>query len=93
MYRTLGELKTSIEKLIESQGENAGCAAFVFTKNDVITLDDEGQEVTYPEDFNEAVLEDVASNDYMYEQGFELIEDSIRFLKNRNQLNTIEAAK
>ncbi len=40
MFRTLSELRDSINSMIESQGENAPCAAFVFTKEDVKDLDD-----------------------------------------------------
>ena len=35
MNRTLQQLKESVEKLIEQQGAEASCAAFIFTKEDV----------------------------------------------------------
>ena len=41
MYRTLSELRDTINQLIESQGEDAGCAAFVFTQNDVFEHNEE----------------------------------------------------
>lgn len=83
MYRTLGELKDTIDQLIESQGENAGCAAFIFTKGDVFEFNgEENEEVHFSEDFTETVLQDVGGTDYIYEQIGEVIDDTIQFLKN-----------
>ena len=54
MYRTLSELRDTINQLIESQGENAGCAAFVFTQNDVFEYNEEmTQEEHFPTLFTE----------------------------------------
>lgn len=85
MYRTLSQLKESIDKLIEQQGENATCAAFIFTKEDVFyTKEDEYFEEEYrldSEDTNQ-VLENVGDSDYIYEQVSEMIEDEIKRIVN-----------
>jgi len=42
MNRTLQQLKESVDRLIEQQGANASCAAFIFTKEDVFEMDENG---------------------------------------------------
>jgi len=86
MYRTLSELRDSINRMIESQGEDAVCAAFVFTKNDVFEYNEEIgdslEEVRhFPEVFTQDVLADVGGCDYIYEQIGDVLEDSIRLRK------------
>ena len=79
MYRTLSELRDTINQLIESQGEDAACAAFVFTQHDVFEFNEEtNQEEYFPSLFTQDVLADVGGSDYIYEQIGEVIDDSIR---------------
>ena len=85
MYRTLSELRDSIDKMIEMEGENAPCAAFVFSCHDVFEYNEEtGQEDYFPMSFTESVLSMVGGSDYIYEQIGELIDDSIRMRKRMN---------
>ena len=82
MYRTLSELRDTINQLIESQGENTGCAAFVFTQHDVFEYNGEdNQEQYFPTLFTQDVLADVGGSDYIYEQIGEVIDDAIRLRK------------
>lgn len=82
MYRTLSELRDTVNRMIEQQGENAGCAAFVFTQNDVFEYNEEmTEEHRFPELFTEDVLADVGGCDYIYEQIGDVLEDSIRLRK------------
>ena len=81
MYRTLGELRDSINAMIDAEGENAPCAAFVFTQNDVFENDEDGQEVYFSTLFTQDVLADVGGSDYIYEQVGEMIDDAIRLRK------------
>ena len=80
MYRTLAELRNSINQMIETQGENAGCAAFVFTQKDVFELEGEdlNQERYFSTLFTQDVLCDVAGSSYIYEEVGEMIDQSIR---------------
>ena len=79
MYRTLSELRDSINQMIESQGENAACAAFVFTQHDVFEYNEEdNQDQYFPTLFTQDVLADVGGSSYIYEQVGEMIDDSIR---------------
>jgi hypothetical protein len=81
MFRTLSELRDSINSMIESQGENAPCAAFIFTKEDVFEFDENDKENHFPDVFSEDVLCDVANSSYIYEQVGEMIDDYIRMRK------------
>jgi transcriptional/translational regulatory protein YebC/TACO1 len=80
MYRTLAELRNSINQMIETQGEDAGCAAFVFTQKDVFEFEDEdlNQERYFSTLFTQDVLADVGGSDYIYEEVGEMIDQSIR---------------
>ena len=90
MYRTLSELRDSINQMIECQGENAPCAAFVFTKEDVFYYpkDENGienldeQVHLNVEDTDEVLLE-LGGCDYIYEQVFEIIDDEVRRVRNK----------
>lgn len=82
MFRTLSELRDSIDRLIEQQGENAGCAAFVFTQNDVFEFNEEtNQDDYFGMTFTTDVLCDVGGCSYIYEQVGEIIDDAIRYRK------------
>jgi hypothetical protein len=82
MFRTLSELRDSINSMIESQGENAPCAAFVFTQHDVFEYNDDGnQEEYFSSLFTQDVLADVGGSSYIYEQVGEMIDDAISLRK------------
>jgi hypothetical protein len=85
MYRTLSELRNSIDNLIQQQGENSPCAAFVFTKNDVFYYDgvDLNEEKFLNDEATDTVLTEVGGCDYIYEQVFEVIEDEVRRVLNK----------
>jgi hypothetical protein len=77
MNRTLSQLKETVERLIEQQGENASCAALIFTKEDVFTMDENGEEVYCEAKITNKVLNDLDSTDYILEKAFDCIGDYI----------------
>ena len=81
MFRTLSELRDSINSMIDAQGENAPCAAFVFTQHDVFENDKDDQEVYFSSLFTQDVLADVGGSSYIYEQVGEMIDDAISLRK------------
>lgn len=81
MARTLGQLKQSVDKLIDELGEDSPVAAFIFNRNDVFKNDDEGNPIPYPLHIAEQVLDEIEGFDYIYEQVFECIDDELRRLK------------
>ncbi len=82
MFRTLSELRDSINSMIDAQGENAPCAAFVFTQHDVFEFnEDTNQDDYFPSLFTQDVLADVGGSSYIYEQVGEMIDDAISLRK------------
>lgn len=88
MARTLSQLKESVERLIQQQGPDAPVAAFIFTNEDVIELDEEFNPQYFSIDFVEEVLNEVDENDWIYEQIGECIDDEIRLLKKSKNVNS-----
>ena len=90
MYRTLSELKQSVERLIEQQGEDAPVAAFVFTKEDVFyyNIGEDGfenldEQVRLNAEDTDDVLTELGGCDYIYEQVFEIIDDEVKRVRNK----------
>jgi hypothetical protein len=82
MFRTLSELRDSINSMIDAQGEDAPCAAFVFTQHDVFEFNWEtNQEDYFSTLFTQDVLADVGGSSYIYEQVGEMIDDAISLRK------------
>jgi hypothetical protein len=77
MNRTLQQLKQSVEKLIEQQGADASCAAYIFTKEDVFEMDDDGNEVHCDEEITNKVLNYLDETNYILEKAFDCIADYI----------------
>jgi len=71
MNYTLKQLQDRVNKLIEQQGEDAQCAAWIYTKED-IHMKDENGEIDYdttvedPE-LIERIFDDVGNIDYIYQ--------------------------
>jgi hypothetical protein len=86
MYRSLSELRNSINQLIEQQGEDAPCAAFVFTKEDVFYCDEDYNEHYMNDADSNNVLSMVGSCGYIYERVGDIIEDEV--LRVRNKVTT-----
>ena len=78
MHRTLQDIKKIIDHLIEQQGADASCAAFIFTKEDVFVENDDCEQVRFSEEITNKVLRNLDKTDYVLEQAFDCIEDYIR---------------
>ena len=69
MNYTLSELRDYVNNLIERQGEDAYCGAWIYTKEDVRIVTDEGDEL-YPCDDNpeltERIFNDIGNIDHIY---------------------------
>lgn len=81
MFRTLSELKESVNRLIETHGPEAPIAAFLFVEEDITGSSyfyDGEHEVPEPkEEFVEAALCDLGDRDWVYEKVNELIDDIV----------------
>tara|TARA_B000000532_G_scaffold56582_1_gene44059 strand:- start:113 stop:394 length:282 start_codon:yes stop_codon:yes gene_type:complete len=70
MNYTLKELQQRVNQMIEQQGEDAHCAAWIYTKNDCHLKDEDG-EIDYQNnvedpDLIERIFDDVGNIDYIY---------------------------
>ena len=70
MNYTLKQLSERVNQLIELQGENAHCAAWIYTKEDCFLTDDNGEQ-EYPCDEHpelaERIFNDIGNVDYIYQ--------------------------
>ena len=70
MNYTLKQLQQRVNQLIENQGEDAHCAAWIYTKEDCMMRDDNDEPV-YPIDKHpelaERIFNDVGNVDYIYQ--------------------------
>ena len=76
---TLSQLKQRIDKLIENQGEESPVAAFIYTKEDVVEYDDDGNEVEIEDNkIVEDVLYNVEDTDWIYTTIQDSIDDELK---------------
>jgi len=71
MNYTLKQLQDRVSRMIEEQGENAECAAWIYTKEDCHLKDKDG-EIDYDNVVEDPALlarifDDVGNNDYIYQ--------------------------
>ena len=64
MNYTLKELQQRVNRLIEQQGEDAHCAAWIYTAEDC-RIEDEHPAIEHPE-LAERIFNDVGNIDYIY---------------------------
>ena len=70
MNFTLGQLQENVNRLIELQGEDAHCAAWIYTAEDCTIEDVDAQTIDYvavdnPE-LSERIFNEVGNIDYIY---------------------------
>ena len=70
MNYTLSQLRDRVNRLIEQQGEDAHCGAWIYTKEDCMIRDKDDEPVFLPEEVNselsERIFNDVGNIDYIY---------------------------
>ena len=70
MNYTLKQLQDRVNNLIEQQGEDAHCAAWIYTKEDCHLKDENGEfdydNVVEDADVIERIFDDVGNIDYIY---------------------------
>ena len=71
MNYTLKELQKQVNRLIEQQGEDAHCAAWIYTKEDCHLKDENGEfdydNVVEDPEVIERIFDDVGNIDYIYQ--------------------------
>ena len=71
MNYTLKQLQERVNKLVEQQGEDAHCAAWIYTKEDCHLKDEDGEfdydNIVEDPELAERIFNDVGNNDYIYQ--------------------------
>ena len=71
MNYTLKQLQQRVNQLIENQGEDAHCAAWIYTKEDCHLKDEDGEfdydNTVEDSDVVERIFDDVGNIDYIYQ--------------------------
>ena len=71
MNYTLKELQQRVNQMIEQQGEDAHCAAWIYTKEDCHLKDEDGEfdydNVVEDPEVLERIFNDVGNSDYIYQ--------------------------
>jgi hypothetical protein len=94
MNYTLKELKDRVNKLIEQQGEDADCGAWIYTKEDCNLYEDgDIDEVNTIEDpeLIERIFNDVGNNDYIYQIIQECVDEATeeQFMLQQQELSEV----
>ena len=81
MNYTLKQLQDRVNSMIKEQGEDAECAAWIYTKEDIHMKDKDG-EVDYDIEVNDPALvarifDDVGNIDYIYEVIQECVDEVV----------------
>ena len=80
MNYTLKQLQERVNNLIKVQGEDAQCAAWIYTAEDAVIRDEEGEELEFVAKHNpelaERIFNDVGNIDYIYTVIQECVDES-----------------
>ena len=81
MNYTLKQLQDRVNSMIKEQGEDAECAAWIYTKNDCHLKDEDGN-TDYQNNVEDPALvrrifDDVGDNDYIYQVIQEAVDEVV----------------
>ena len=79
-FYSLKALKARVENLIETQGEDAPAAGWIYTAEDVVKYDDEGDEVQQPKEVCQSVLINLQDYDSIHQSIVDAIETEMEWL-------------
>ena len=81
MNYTLKELQKRVNQMIEQQGEDAQCAAWIYTKEDCYLKDENGEidcdNVVEDVEVLEPIFNNVGNNDYIYQVIQETVDEFV----------------
>ena len=95
MNYTLKQLQERVNKLIEQQGEDAQCAAWIYTKEDIHMKDEHGEfdydNVVEDPDVVERIFDDVGNIDYIYQVIQECVDEVTeeQYMQYQQELETV----
>jgi hypothetical protein len=65
-FYTLNQLKDRVDSMIKQQGEDAPAAGWIYTSEDVIKYDDNGDEVYQSDEVCQDVLTNLQEHDHIH---------------------------
>ena len=77
-FYSLKALQARVNRLIEEQGEDAPCAGWIYTSEDVCSFDDNGDEVYYDDERTADVLINLQDYDHIHTAIVDSIEEELR---------------
>ena len=77
-FYSLKALKARVENLIEQQGEDAPAAGWIYTSEDVVKYDDEGDEVQQSDEVCQSVLINLQDYDSIHQSIVDAIDTELR---------------
>ena len=80
-FYSLKALKARVENLIEQQGEDAPCAGWIYTSEDVVKYDDNGDEVYQSDEVCQNVLTNLQDYDQIHTAIVDAIDTELREVK------------
>ena len=81
-FHSLKALKARVENLIEQQGEDAPAAGWIYTSEDIVKYDDNGDEVYQSDEVCETVLINLQDYDCIHQSIVDAIESEMEWLEN-----------
>ena len=78
MARTLQQLKESVERLIEQQGNDAPVAYWIYTNDDVFVMDEDGNPDPVQREIAETVLHELEDYEHIYTEIADVIEEELK---------------
>ena len=95
MNYTLKQLQEKVNKLIEQQGEDAQCAAWIYTKEDIHLKDENGEfdydNVVEDPEITDRIFNDVGNVDYIYQVIQECVDEATEehYMQIQQELETV----
>ena len=95
MNYTLKQLQEKVNKLIKDQGEDAYCAAWIYTAEDCVIRDEDGEAAEYPahedSELSERIFNDVGNVDYIYQVIQECVDEATEehYMQIQQELETV----
>lgn len=83
---TLEDLQQRVESLIELYGKDAPMAAWIYTSNDVVKYDDDGNEVLQSPEVCDQVLVNLQDYDNIYSTIVDAIESELAQVDSNNKV-------
>ena len=89
-FYTLKQLKEQVNSLIKQQGENAPVAWWIYTNEDVLTFDEEGNEQYEPIEVCEKVLSGLQDYHYIHNAIVDAIDSELIEVKDKSSIETVD---